>query len=180
MKTQKPLVAIVMGSDSDLPVMEEAARVLAEFQVSCEVTVASAHRSPEVTAEYARKAAGRGVEVIIAGAGGAAHLAGVMAAHTILPVIGVPLESALLGMDSLFSTAQMPCGVPVATMAIGKAGARNAGILAVQILSGKHAALKKLLLRHKVSLAAQVAEQAEKIKTKKNLSPQRTQRKNNK
>ena len=160
-------VGIVLGSASDWPGVEPAAALLKEWGVSFEVTVASAHRSPEVTAEYARKAAGRGVEVIIAGAGGAAHLAGVMAAHTILPVIGVPLESALLGMDSLFSTAQMPSGVPVATMAIGKAGARNAGILAVQILSGKHAALKKLLLRHKVSLAAKVAEQAEKIKEKR-------------
>jgi phosphoribosylaminoimidazole carboxylase PurE protein len=165
-KSQNPLVAIVMGSESDFPIMEEAAKVLAEFQVPWEVTVASAHRSPEATAEYARRAAGRGIEVIIAGAGGAAHLAGVVAAHTILPVIGVPLESALLGIDSLLSTAQMPSGVPVATMAIGKAGARNAGILAVQILAGKNAALKKRLLRHKTTLAAQVSAQAEKVKNK--------------
>ena len=166
MKNRNPLVAIVMGSESDFPVMEEAVKVLGEFQVPCEVTVASAHRSPEATAEYARRAAGRGIEVIIAGAGGAAHLAGMVAAHTILPVIGVPLESAFLGIDSLLSTAQMPSGVPVATMAIGKAGARNAGTLAVQILSGKHAALKKLLLRHKAALAAEVAAQAEKVKEK--------------
>ena len=164
MNQRNPLVAIVMGSESDFPTMQEAANVLSQFQVSWEVTVASAHRSPEATVEYARRAAGRGIEVIIAGAGGAAHLAGVIAAHTILPVIGVPLESALLGVDSLFSTVQMPSGVPVATMAVGKAGACNAGILAVQILSGKRAALRKLLLRHKASLAAKVSAQAEKVK----------------
>ena len=167
MKTKKPIVAIVMGSDSDLLVMEEAAKVLADFQVPYEITVTSAHRSPERTAEYARKAAGSGIEVIIAGAGGSAHLAGVLAAHTILPVIGVPLESSIMGLDSLLSTAQMPAGVPVATVAIGKAGARNAGILAVQILSGKHGELKKSLQRYKVSLAAKVAEQAKKVKRKK-------------
>ncbi len=163
-RNRKPLVAIVMGSESDFPVMQEAAKVLSQFQVPWEVTVASAHRSPEAAVDYARKAAGRGIEVIIAGAGGAAHLAGVVAAHTILPVIGVPMESALLGIDSLLSTVQMPSGVPVATMAVGKAGAGNAGILAVQILAGKRAALKRLLLRHKTSLAAQVALQAKKFK----------------
>ena len=154
MKNGKPLVAILMGSDSDLPVMEETGKILAEFQVPYEITVSSAHRSPDRTAEYARKAAGRGLEVIIAGAGAAAHLAGVIAGHTILPVIGVPMESALLGLDSLLSTVQMPGGVPVATVAIGKAGARNAGILAVQILAGKRPALKKALLLHKARLAA--------------------------
>jgi phosphoribosylaminoimidazole carboxylase PurE protein len=147
MKDQKPLVAIVMGSDSDLSVMEETAKILAEFEVPYEMTVSSAHRSPERTAEHARKAEERGIEVIIAGAGGAAHLAGVIAAHTILPVIGVPMESGLMGIDSLLSTVQMPGGVPVATVAIGKAGARNAGILAVQILSGNHPELKKSLHR---------------------------------
>ncbi len=167
MKTKKPLVAIVMGSDSDLPILREAAKVLAEFHVPYEITVTSAHRSPERTADYARKAAGRGIEVIIAAAGGAAHLAGVIAAHTILPVIGVPLEFSLMGLDSLLSTAQMPAGVPVATVAIGKPGARNAGILAVQILSGKHGELKKALQRHKASLAARVAEQAKKVARKK-------------
>ncbi len=170
MKIRSPLVAIVMGSESDFPVLEETAKVLDEFQVPWEIVVSSAHRSPEATAEYAREAAGRGIEVIIAGAGGAAHLAGVVAAHTILPVIGVPLESALLGIDSLLSTCQMPAGVPVATMAIGKAGARNAGILAVQILSGKRAPLRKLLLRHKAALAARVAAQAEKVKEKSRVS----------
>ena len=167
MEIIKPLVTIVMGSESDLPVMEETAKVLADFKVPYEMTVLSAHRSPERTAGYARKARGRGVEVIIAGAGGAAHLAGMMAAHTILPVIGVPLESSLRGLDSLLSTVQMPAGVPVATVAIGKAGARNAGILAVQILSGKHGELKKSLLRYKASLVGKVTEQAQKGKRKK-------------
>jgi phosphoribosylaminoimidazole carboxylase PurE protein len=164
MKDLKPLVAVMMGSDSDLPIMEETAKILKEFQVPYEMTLSSAHRSPERTAEYARAAEGRGIEVIIAGAGGAAHLAGVIAAHTILPVIGVPMESGLLGLDSLLSTVQMPGGVPVATVAIGKAGARNAGILAVQILSGKHPELKKSLLRYKTTLAAKVEEADKKLK----------------
>ncbi|HXZ34881.1 MAG TPA: 5-(carboxyamino)imidazole ribonucleotide mutase [Thermodesulfobacteriota bacterium] len=164
MENQKPLVAILMGSDSDFPVMEEAARILTEFQVPYEITVSSAHRSPDRTAEFARRAERRGVEVIIAGAGGAAHLAGVIAAHTILPVIGVPMESGFMGLDSLLSTVQMPGGVPVATVAIGKAGARNAGILAVQILSGNHRELKKSLVRYKASLVAKVEEAAKKIK----------------
>jgi phosphoribosylaminoimidazole carboxylase PurE protein len=164
MKKEKPLVAIVMGSDSDLPVMEETAKMLDDFRVPYEITISSAHRSPERTLDYARRAAGRGIEVIIAGAGGAAHLAGVMAAHTILPVIGVPMESGLMGLDSLLSTVQMPDGVPVATVAIGKAGARNAGLLAVQILAGKHDRLKRTLVRYKASLAARVEEQAGKVK----------------
>jgi len=164
MENQKPLVAILMGSDSDFPVMEEAARILTEFQVPYEITISSAHRSPDRTAAFARRAEQRGVEVIIAGAGGAAHLAGVIAAHTILPVIGVPMESGFMGLDSLLSTVQMPGGVPVATVAIGKAGARNAGILAVQILSGNHRELKKSLVRYKASLVAKVEEAAQKIK----------------
>ncbi len=171
MEKEKPLVAILMGSDSDLPVMEEAGKILTEFRVPYEITVSSAHRSPERTAEFARKAEARGLEVIIAGAGGAAHLAGVVAGHTILPVIGVPMQSALFGLDSLLSTVQMPGGVPVATVAIGKAGARNAGILAVQILAGKRPHLKKALTRYKNDLTVKVAEQA------RNISSQRTQRK---
>jgi len=163
MKKEKPLVAILMGSDSDLPVMEETVKILIEFKVPYEITVSSAHRSPERTADFAGKAEGRGLEVIIAAAGGAAHLAGVVAGHTILPVIGVPMESALLGLDSLLSTVQMPGGVPVATVAIGKAGARNAGILAVQILAGKRPHLKKALTQYKAQLAAKVADQAKKI-----------------
>ncbi len=164
MKKEKPLVAIVMGSDSDRPVMEEAGKILDEFKIPWEITVSSAHRSPKRTAEYAEKAADRGIEVIIAGAGGAAHLAGVIAGHTILPVIGVPMESTLLGLDSLLSTVQMPAGVPVATVAIGKAGARNAGILAAQILAKKFPELSDSLRRYKAALAAKVEEQARKIK----------------
>ncbi len=173
MKKEKPLVAILMGSDSDLPVMEETVKILIEFKVPYEITVSSAHRSPERTADFARKAEGRGLEVIIAAAGGAAHLAGVIAGHTILPVIGVPMESALLGLDSLLSTVQMPGGVPVATVAIGKAGARNAGILAVQILAGKRPPLKKALTQYKAQLAAKVADQAKKISPQSAQRPQR-------
>lgn len=160
---EKALVAIVMGSDSDLPVMEEAAKILAEFGVPYEMTISSAHRSPERTVAYVRQAAERGIEVIIAGAGGAAHLPGVIAAHTILPVIGVPIESSLLGFDSLLSIVQMPAGVPVATVAIGRTGARNAGILAVQILAGKHGELKEKLIKFKQMLRDKVAEQDRKI-----------------
>src|SRR5262249_15967788 len=132
----KPLVSIVMGSDSDLDIMREAAKSLEEFGIAYEIDVTSAHRSPERTPEYARKAADRGIRVIIAGAGGAAHLAGVIAAHTTLPVIGVPIPSTSLnGLDSLLATVQMPAGIPVATVAIGKPGATNAGILAAQIIA---------------------------------------------
>ena len=127
----KPRVSIVMGSDSDLDIMRESAKALEEFGIEYEIDVTSAHRSPDRTAEFARKAAARGVRVIIAGAGGAAHLAGVIAAHTTLPVIGVPIPStSLQGMDSLLATVQMPAGIPVATVAIGKPGAdqrRNSG-----------------------------------------------------
>jgi phosphoribosylamine--glycine ligase len=131
-----PRVGIVMGSDSDLPVMENAAAVLKQFGIPYDITVASAHRSPQRAFEYAANARKRGMQVIIAGAGHAAHLAGVLAAHTSLPVIGVPIDSSCLqGLDSLLSTVQMPPGIPVATMALGKSGARNAGILAAQILA---------------------------------------------
>jgi phosphoribosylaminoimidazole carboxylase PurE protein len=139
-----PWVAIVMGSKSDLEVMAEAARILDDFSVPYEMKVLSAHRTPEQTAAYASSAEGRGVEVMIAGAGAAAHLAGVVAAHTVLPVIGVPLASSTLqGMDSLLATVQMPGGVPVASMAIGKAGAKNAALFSVQILGRKHPELVK-------------------------------------
>jgi len=133
----KPLVGIIMGSDSDLPVMEKAAEVLTELAVPFEMDISSAHRLPDKTAEYARSARGRGLEVIIAGAGMSAHLAGVIAAHTTLPVIGVPLKSgALNGVDALYSTVQMPPGIPVATVAID--GAKNAAYLACSILSVKY------------------------------------------
>jgi len=129
-------VAVLMGSDSDLPAMREAVEMLSRFEVRYEVRVLSAHRSPEATAEFARSARKEGFACIIAGAGGAAHLAGVVAAHTTLPVIGVPLASGdLAGLDALLATVQMPAGVPVATVAIGKAGARNAALLAVEILA---------------------------------------------
>src|ERR671922_415982 len=130
-----PSVLILMGSDSDAPTMQAAVDVLKEFEISCEMTVASAHRSPERVTRLVREAPARGVKVFVAGAGAAAHLAGVIAAHTTLPVIGVPIDSsALNGLDALLSTVQMPPGVPVATMSIGKAGATNAGVLAAQIL----------------------------------------------
>jgi phosphoribosylaminoimidazole carboxylase PurE protein len=161
----KPQVSIVMGSDSDLEIMQEAARMLEDFGIAYEIDVTSAHRSPERTADYARKAAGRGIRVIVAGAGGAAHLAGVIAAHTTLPVIGVPIPStALNGLDSLLATVQMPAGIPVATVAIGKPGAANAGILAAQILGLSSAAMAKKLEDHKETLAHGVEEKSRKLK----------------
>jgi phosphoribosylaminoimidazole carboxylase PurE protein len=155
----------VMGSDSDLDIMRDAAKTLEEFGIEYEIDVTSAHRSPERTAEYARKAAARGVRVIIAGAGGAAHLAGVIAAHTSLPVIGVPIPStSLQGMDSLLATVQMPAGIPVATVAIGKPGATNAGILAAQILAVSSEPLARKLGEHKKKLANSVDEKSRKLK----------------
>ncbi len=161
----KALVSIVMGSDSDLEIMRETAKALEDFGIGYEIDVTSAHRSPERTAEFARKAADRGIRVIIAGAGGAAHLAGVIAAHTTLPVIGVPIPStALNGLDSLLATVQMPAGIPVATVAIGKAGATNAGILAAQILGLGSAGIGKKLSAHKENLANSVEEKSRKLK----------------
>jgi 5-(carboxyamino)imidazole ribonucleotide mutase len=146
-----PLVGILMGSDSDWPVLEQAKKTLAEFEVPCEARVLSAHRCPELVREYASSAISRGLKVIIAGAGGAAHLAGVVAAHTTLPVIGVPIESkSLKGLDSLLSMVQMPKGIPVATVAID--GAANAAILAVQCLALADARLAKALIAYKQRL----------------------------
>lgn len=159
----KPIVAIVMGSDSDLPVMSEAARMLANFGITYEMSVMSAHRTPDKAASFAKNAGKNGVKVIIAGAGGAAHLAGVIAAHTTLPVIGVPIESTLNGLDSLLSTVQMPSGIPVATVAIGKAGAANAGILAAQILGVGNSAISKKLTEHKKELVRKVEEKNRKL-----------------
>ncbi len=160
----KPQVSIVMGSDSDLEIMREAGKALDDFGIGYEIDVTSAHRSPDRTAEYARNAAGRGIRVIIAGAGGAAHLAGVIAAHTILPVIGVPIPAtALNGMDSLLATVQMPAGIPVATVAIGKPGATNAGILAAQMIGLADAEVAKRLTRHKEKLAKGVEEKSKKL-----------------
>jgi 5-(carboxyamino)imidazole ribonucleotide mutase len=134
--SNSPKVLIMMGSDSDLPTMQEAAEILAKFGVPYEIRISSAHRSPVRTMSLASEAAGRGIRIIIAGAGMAAHLAGVVAAKTTLPVIGVPMPGgALNGVDALYSTVQMPGGIPVATMAIGKAGAKNAGLFAVQVLA---------------------------------------------
>ena len=153
-----------MGSDSDLPVMEKAAETLKKFGVAWEMTIASAHRSPDRAAQWAATAADRDLKVIIAGAGHAAHLAGVLAAHTSLPIIGVPIDSSCLnGFDSLLSTVQMPPGVPVATVSIGKSGAVNAAVLAVQILALADAGLAKRLVAYKQELAEQVAQKAEKL-----------------
>lgn len=164
-RSSKPIVGILMGSDSDLPVMEEAARALEEFSIPFEMTVSSAHRTPARTARYARSARKRGIKVIIAGAGSAAHLAGFLAAETTLPIIGIPIgSSALKGLDALLSTVQMPGGVPVACMAIGKAGAKNAGIFAAQILSVSNAGLRLRLKNHRKRQARKVAEKARKIK----------------
>ena len=160
-----PQVSIVMGSDSDLEIMREAGKALEGFGIEYEIDVTSAHRSPDRSADFAKKAASRGIRVIIAGAGGAAHLAGVIAAHTILPVIGVPIPSTSLnGMDSLLSTVQMPAGIPVATVAIGKPGATNAGIMAAQIIAVADAGIAKKLDAHKEKLAKGVEEKSRKLK----------------
>jgi 5-(carboxyamino)imidazole ribonucleotide mutase len=162
------LVAIVMGSDSDLEIMREAGKALDDFGVAWEIDVASAHRSPARAMDLAMHAADRGVKVIIAAAGGAAHLAGVIAAHTILPVIGVPIPSTSLnGMDSLLSTVQMPPGIPVATVAIGKWGATNAGILAAQMLALSDTAIAKKMHEHKEKLARGVEEKSKKLRGEK-------------
>lgn len=161
---QAPEVGIVMGSDSDLGIMEETEGILKKFGIPYEITVASAHRSPEKATEFASLAAKRGIKVIIAGAGHAAHLAGVIASHTYLPVIGVPIDSSCLkGLDSLLSTVQMPPGVPVATVSIGKPGARNAGILAAQILALSDSKLEKRLETFKKEMAEQVDQKARKL-----------------
>jgi 5-(carboxyamino)imidazole ribonucleotide mutase len=163
----EPLVSIVMGSDSDLEIMREAGKALEDFGIAYEMDVTSAHRSPDRTAEYARGAAQRGVRVIIAGAGGAAHLAGVIAAHTTLPVIGVPIPSTSLnGLDSLLATVQMPAGIPVATVAIGKPGATNAGILAAQILGLSDEDIGQKLKDYKKKLASGVEEKSRKLKSR--------------
>ena len=157
MTTEKTLVSIVMGSDSDLDRMNECAKILDEFDIPFEITISSAHRSPKATMEYAESARNRGIEVIVAGAGRAAHLAGVIAAHTTLPVIGVPIDGGPLnGIDALYSTVQMP-------MAIGSGGARNAGIFAAQILSIKYPDLQSKLKQYKETLSQGVAEKANRL-----------------
>ena len=163
----KPGVSIVMGSDSDLEIMREAGKALDDFGIAYEIDVTSAHRSPDRSADFAKKAADRGIKVIIAGAGGAAHLAGVIAAHTILPVIGVLIPSTSLnGMDSLLSTVQMPPGIPVATVSIGKWGATNAGILAAQMIAIADEGTAKKIHAHKEKLARGVEEKSKKMREK--------------
>jgi 5-(carboxyamino)imidazole ribonucleotide mutase len=159
-----PLVGIVMGSDSDWPKINKVAAALKEFDVEFEVHVMSAHRTPHVVAEYASGAAGRGLKVIIAAAGGAAHLAGVVAAHTTLPVIGLPVPTPELGgLDSLLATVQMPGDVPVATMAVGMGGPRNAGLFAVQILATADDSLRQKLVEFKHQLAGKIREKNERL-----------------
>ena len=162
MSSQKPLVGVVMGSASDADVMEGCISQLKALQIPYEVKVSSAHRTPEQTKDFAETAAERGLEVIIAGAGWAAHLAGVIAAHTLLPVIGIPIDSSPLnGMDSLLSTVQMPPGIPVATVALGKGGAKNAAILAAQILALKHPDIAERLKTYREDLTQKTIEKAE-------------------
>jgi phosphoribosylaminoimidazole carboxylase PurE protein len=149
-----PLVGIVMGSESDREVMEEAGKILDELKISYEITVSSAHRTPQKTRKYAEGAEERGLEIIIAGAGGGAHLAGAIASHTTLPVIGVPLNSSpLSGFDALLSTVQMPTGIPVATMAVGEAGAKNGALFAGLILARKYPEIKEAIKKYREKLA---------------------------
>lgn len=159
-----PRVCILMGSDNDYEIMKETAAALKQFEIPFEMTVSSAHRTPERTANIVREAKGRGIKAIIAGAGAAAHLAGVIAAETTLPVIAVPIDAtSLKGLDALLAMVQMPAGIPVATMAIGKAGARNAGIFAAQMLAVDDPALSERLVRFKKEMAAGVEVKAQKL-----------------
>jgi 5-(carboxyamino)imidazole ribonucleotide mutase len=163
---EKPIVSIIMGSDSDLPVMEEAAKILKDFQIPYEITIVSAHRTPKRLFKFSEEAHKRGVEVIIAGAGGAAHLPGMVAAISPLPVIGVPIKSSnsIEGWDSILSILQMPGGVPVATVALN--GAKNAGLLAVQILSVKNNALRTMLIEYKNKMNEDVMKKVKKLAQK--------------
>ena len=164
-------VGILMGSDSDLPVMEEAAEILRKFEIPFFLTIASAHRTPERVAALARRAEAEDWKVLIAGAGMAAHLAGFLAAHTIVPVIGVPIDSSpLLGLDALLSTVQMPGGVPVATMGLGAAGAKNAGLLTVQILAAFDPLLKEKLREYRSEQIMLVEKKAAEIEAGADLS----------
>jgi 5-(carboxyamino)imidazole ribonucleotide mutase len=164
---RKPLVGIIMGSDSDLSVMQEAAKVLEEFGIGSEVHTLSAHRTPEAVVEYVQKSEEDGYKVFICGAGGAAHLAGVVAAHTALPVIGVPIMNAKMGaagVDALFSTVQMPPGIPVATVGIG--GAKNAGILAVQIIATSDMTLRSKVMEYKKKMGASILKKDSELQEK--------------
>lgn len=160
----EPIVSVVMGSDSDLPIMEESTKILEQFAVPYELFLTSAHRSPARTTTFAKNAEQRGVKVIIVGAGAAAHLAGVIASETLLPVIGVPIDAtSLRGLDALLATVQMPGGIPVATMAIGKAGARNAALFAVRVLSLADEQLKKNLHNYVKNMAREVGIKHDKL-----------------
>ena len=159
------VVSVVMGSDSDLPVMEEATKILDEFGVGCERILTSAHRAPERTAKFSKAAAGRGIKIIIAGAGAAAHLAGVIASQTLLPVIGVPINATSInGLDALLSTVQMPGGIPVATMAIGKAGAKNAALFAARVLALEDKSLNAKLTAYVKRMARDVEKNQQNLK----------------
>jgi len=164
---KKPLVGILMGSDNDYEIMKETALALDQFGIPFEMTVSSAHRTPERTAKFVREAKGRGIKALIAGAGAAAHLAGVVAAETTLPVIAVPIDATSLnGLDALLAMVQMPAGIPVATMAIGKAGARNAGIFAAQVLAVDDPELAAKLVQFKADMAKGVEAKAEALNKK--------------
>ncbi len=160
----KPVIAIIVGSDSDLPVIQETINILEELGIPFEITIGSAHRTPDRVAEYISTASERGIKVIIAAAGGAAHLPGVVASKTILPVIGVPIDnSPLNGLDSLYSIVQMPGGIPVATMAIGRAGAQNAGIFAAQIIALSEPEVSQRLMDYRRRMAESVKSKADKL-----------------
>lgn len=162
---KKIMVSVVMGSDSDLPVMTEAAKILDEFGIGYELVLTSAHRTPERTTQFAKTAAGRGVKIIIVGAGAAAHLAGVIASQTLLPVIGVPIDAtSLRGLDALLSTVQMPGGIPVATMAIGKAGAKNAAFFAARALALEDKSLNAKLTAYVKKMARDVEKKQQNLK----------------
>lgn len=167
-KQSSPIVSVVMGSDSDFPIMSDAIKVLEDFRVPYEVFLTSAHRSPERTTSFAKSASKRGVKVIIVGAGAAAHLAGVIASQTLLPVIGIPIDAtALGGIDALLSIAQMPGGVPVATMAVGKAGAKNAALLAIRILAVEDKGLQKKLHIFIQDMAKEIEKKQENLACRK-------------
>ena len=167
-KKTAPIVSVVMGSDSDLPIMQEAISILDAFGISHELYLTSAHRAPERTASFARGAAKRGVKIIIAGAGAAAHLAGVIASQTVLPVVGVPIDATFIGgLDALLATVQMPGGIPVATMAIGKAGAKNAALMAIRILALENNALSEKLHSYIENMAQDVEKKHDNILCRK-------------
>ena len=164
MNDTQPVVGILMGSDSDYDIMAEAAKILKQFSIPFEMVVSSAHRTPERTMEFVRSARKRGIKVLIAGAGAAAHLAGVVAAETTLPVIAVPIDAtSLRGLDALLAMVQMPAGIPVATMAIGSAGSRNAGIFAAQILAINDADVEDTLLQFKLDMATGVVKKSDSV-----------------